>query len=237
MNYLRPVMIWGRVVIAIVPLVCCASDSRSDRDTEDEARALVALQAQSELGVWQRASGIRVGLDDVRLEVGPSLLRGVQIVRGIPPRDHWHSYLIAMRGAQLCPLGGFTSPDLDCITRWMGQSPPTGTALVDRARILATLADVNGAARVISLADTNGGDDPAVRDAWARRRPQNWPQDTLVILPAGDAVVRLTMLSQQTRSYEQAWLAVVYDFQFDANSNLQAWSRRVSDPFLVPGSQ
>jgi len=193
------------------------------------ARTLIASQAASQFGVWQPASDGRVTLEDIQVGPGPSLVSGINVLRGIPPRDHWHPYLVVVRGDTVCAAGGFTSPELACLARWVreSQSPQTATL----ARILAILADENGAVRVFPAAEPEAKE---ISEAWLRRRPQNWPQDTSLTTPEGDTVVRITMLSQQTRSYEQAWRAFAYDFHFDSSGRLLVWSRRPSELFGVP---
>jgi hypothetical protein len=139
--------------------------------------------------------------------------------------------MVVVQGDTVCRAGGFTSPDLDCITGVVRASQPAGST-ESLAWMLAILADENGALEVFRVVNAISPLQNRARSAWLRRRPSNWPPDTSLAGPGGEAVVRFTVLSQQTRSYEQAWRASAYDFRFDQERHLLAWSRRTSDAFF-----
>lgn len=224
---------WAGVTLLtlLAPLGC--TDAAADMQQAaamPAVRELIALQTASELAVWQPGREQRVTSDDIRAEVGPSVVSAIHVIRGIPPRDHWHPYLVVTKGDSACVAGGFTSPDLTCVAKWLvkygaAQGPQ------DLGKALAIVADENGAMRLVLPRDSQPTTEASTRDAWVKRRPQNWPRDTVFTQANGNTVVRLTVLSQQARSYEQAWRAVAYDFRFDSARRLLAWSRRASEAF------
>lgn len=215
------------IVLSTVAVACSAS--RPGVEDDNVVRELIASQFASQLGVWEPTARGDVSASDVRLQSGP-VVAGVTVVRGIPPRDHWPAYIVVARGESLCRAGGFTAPQLECVVRLMRASNPQVTP-PEIARHLTVIADPNGGLRMFSVREARAPDERAVTDAWHERRPANWPRDTVFTGPAGNAVVRITTLSQQTRSYEQAWHAIAYDFQFNARGALMAWARRVSESF------
>lgn len=222
------------ILISIHLLACSAGDSIAQgAAAEVDARELIAAQVASEFGVWQQASDGRVNPDNIQVESGPTLVTGLDVLRGIPPRDHWHPYLIVVRDGSLCTAGGFTSPELDCVAHWLRESQSM-RGPIEVSQTLAILADKNGAVRAFHVAKPNSAREREVREVWQQHRPENWPRDTTLQVSNGGTVVRLTMLSQQARSYEQAWTAIVYDFRFDSDERFITWSRRVSEAFGPP---
>lgn len=215
---------WGIALVAQEPPASVA------------ARSLIASQVASEFGVWQRASEGRVSSEDIRVLMGPSVAPGVLVFRGVPSRDHWHPYLVVVRGDTLCGAGGFTTPELPRIASWLRDSYwPQGPEAL--ARVLASLADENGTVEAFLAGEAAAPGQREVAGSWSRLRPQNWPRDTSLMLPTGRIVVRLTLLSQRTRSYDLSWTATAYDFQFQSDGRLVAWSRRQSQPFAVTRSR
>ncbi|MFQ5705792.1 MAG: hypothetical protein ACE5HT_17485 [Gemmatimonadales bacterium] len=221
---------WGFLLLAL----CACADlapAAQDMGGERAAKDLIVSQMASEFGVWQSTAESQVKTEDVLIEPGPPIGTGIQLVRGIPPRDHWHPYLVALHEGTVCPAGGFTSPALSCIAEWLrrGQQDIRPQEL---ARALAVAADQNGGARLITATEATTPADIRITNTWLGHRPNIWPVDTVFATAEGGTVVRVTMLSQQMRSYEQAWRAIAYDFRFDETMNLVAWSRRQSEPFM-----
>src|SRR5690606_38176383 len=99
-------------------------------------------------------------------------------------RVHWHPYLIGKFDHQLIPLGGFPSPDL---ARVAAIVPPSDTGLfqlLERAQMLAALADEAGAYEVYF---GSNGAPVAVAEVWATQRGSEWPADTVWVHPDGSA--------------------------------------------------
>lgn len=217
-------MVGGRVAAARV----------TGEAAEVAIRVLVATQFASQNGVWQATARPVVSASAIGLQSEP-VVSGVIAFRGIPPRDHWHAYVVVSDGESLCPAGGFTSPRLRCVVRLIRAGANAMTA-GELARRLTVLGDPNGGLRVVPASEAESRGERAAADAWVQMRPRNWPRDTAFSALAGGTIVRITVLSQRTRSYTQAWQAVGYDFHFDDTGELVAWSRRLGDPLVFGGN-
>jgi hypothetical protein len=213
---------------------CAKGNANLHRNSaEAVVRRLVAAQATSEFGVWVKSNDVLVRPEDVVLEPGPEAGPSLRIVRGIPPRDHWHPYLVAVRDTQAYPLGGFSAPEVLAVSRWVRDSW-SGENVVTLARTLALLADDEGAVRSFVASEPSESRNAAVATTWLRIKPSNWPTDTVLGSSAAGRGVRITLLSQQTRSYDLGWKATAFEFQFDPEGILISWSRRIGDKFADP---
>ena len=220
--------------LGLIASGCIRGDAATqDSATTAAAQGLIADQATTEFGVWARSSGIVVRPEDVLIESGPNVGSSLTILRGVPPRDHWHPYLVAIKDDQAYPLGGFSSPDLIRAVSWVAPKPVIREDFVQIARKLAMLGDEEGAVRWFFPAQV----DDSVRKgamAWERSKPNNWPADTVIGGPSGGRwEVRVTIVSQQTRSYDVAWRATAFDFRFTQQGTLASWSRRTSEKFYA----
>jgi hypothetical protein len=236
-----------RVFVLLVPQMtlltaCTDREPASDSQASPPVYALIRSQLAADYALWEPASTGQVDTGAFRLEPGPPLVEGVRVIRGIPARSHWHPYMVMLKGDSSCPVGGFPVPDLKCATRWLVESSAS-LAPLGVATMLATLADEHGGSRVVRVGTMEGSlpaPDPTVPSsdagtralqAWADTRPDNWPADAVLTLSDGTRLVRLTVLSQETQSYAQAWRAVAYEFRFGSGMDLLTWSRRTSTPF------
>lgn len=204
--------------------------SKGAGSNEAAVRRLVAAQATSEFGLWTKSSEVVVRPEDVALEPGPDVGQSIRVVRAIPPRDHWHPYLVAVRDTQVYGLGGFSAPEIAAVSEWLSELPHTENARA-LARTLALLADDDGAMRSFFVSAPSDSSQAAVAAAWRRVMPLNWPTDTVLNASALGRSVRITLLSQQTRSYDLGWRATAFDFQFAGRGRLTSWSKRVGDKF------
>lgn len=215
-----------RVALSVAALCVqgCTADLQGGQ-TEGllAAKSKVAAGASTELAL---TTGQAVTAEDVRLESGPKLV-GATTYRAWIPRDHWHAYQLVVARGHVIPVGGFESADLHTLVTVMPAPSVDAVALTAYSEKLALLADPRGAVRYLIPA----------REAQAGRRaklqailPADWPRDTVMQLPDGGKRVRLTLLSQETRSYTQHWIATAYAFTFDGQGRLQAWARREGEP-------
>jgi len=220
-------------LLVLLTTGCAQGDASRDRGGSDDlVRNLVAAQATSEFGVWAKSHELVVRPEDVHLEPGPPVGPAVRIVRAIPPRDHWHPYMVAVKDTFVYALGGFSAPELPLVAALLRESPGNDR-VTTLARTLAIIADDEGAVRSFMPGQRNDSGEARVAAAWERVKPLNWPADTVLHRSAGGQAVRLTLISQQTRSYDLGWKATVFDFQFDAEANLISWSRRAGDKFAA----
>jgi len=214
----------------LIMCACVQGRARFDDTTESAIRELVGTQATSDMAVWASSSDQLVRPSDVVLQPGPEVSARLRVVRAMPPRDHWHPYLIGLSDGQTYRLGGFPAPELLRLAGWLADNA-SGQNVIALARMLSLLADEDGAVRSFFVSTPSDSSFAAISSAWQSIRPPNWPRDTVMETLAGGRSVRVTLLSQQSRSYDLGWRATAFDFQFDAQGRLKSWSRRVSDKF------
>lgn len=225
-----------RRMIHLGVLVLAAGASACARDTEgvqrEDTSALKALVAEEATNEFALSPGEQiVSPATVRLEDGPRV-QGLRTYRAWVPRDHWHAYQLAVSGNTVFVLGGFQNPDLASAATALAGGAGGAMNLRDVAERLALLADNSGG---VQYAFPGRTDFPAVSAAWRNMAPDTWPHDTVTELGNGRRIVRLTLLSQETRSYTQHWTPTAYALTFNADGQLRAWSRRAGVP--VPATK
>lgn len=228
------------VLRLIVAVVACATHLVAFRvlapqEVQVEMRQYVAAQAHAELMV--RGSDVpRVSAATVRLEHVAKIANDLDVWRATLPSDHSHPYLLVSMKGKLIGLGGFTSPGLTSIAPVLRNGDLTAKRIRRRAEQLALLSDPNGAIQVVLL---ESADRPSylstVAVAWSKGKPADWPPDTVVTSEAGGWLVRLTLLSRDTRSFTLHWLPRVVSFNFDREGRLTAWGSRTGEFFGVAG--
>jgi hypothetical protein len=128
---------------------------------------------------------------------------------------------VAADSNRIWRLAGFAASELTEFYNAIRMA--SSRARSDRVHFLISLAEPNGDR--IEYPVARGGT-ASVWNAWAARRPQNWPNDTSLVAQPGSTLVRQTILSQQLNSYDQGWVPVVYTFYFADDGELRAWARR-----------
>src|SRR5689334_12121277 len=119
---------------------------------------------------------------------------GLQVWVAFPKSvDHWHRYTVAEEGGRVFRLGGFQSPELVTLDRFLGRD---SAGLQHRAAVLAALADPNGAERFV-VSDT------------ARTS-----------LGVAGTIVTLRTAAWEPNSYAAHWESFRYAFMFSANGEL-----------------
>jgi len=135
---------------------------------------------------------------------------GLQVWVAFPEGvDHWHRYTIAEHGGRVFRLGGFQSPELVALDRFLGRD---SAGLQHRAAVLAALADPNGAERFV-VSDT-------------------------ATTSLGDAgtIVTLRTAAWEPNSYAAHWEGFRYAFMFSANGELVEWYRQELTEVKAPPS-
>lgn len=159
-----------------------------------------------------------------RLDLGAGL--GIHFYRVTPwGISHWHPYILAMRDSVLVRLGGFGSPEVQTLGRWLHLDHREDSAFWDAALILATAGDPNGAACLAVPRSRRERDAPVI-EAWAERRDASWPADAIARLPDGRVRIVLTVLSRADRLPGTPWYPVVWAFEFNDHGVLAVWASR-----------
>jgi hypothetical protein len=219
-----------RYVVAAALAVACRGGATPPAPQENTIRELVAREARVELGAWRGAvpemAAERVVLH--RLQVDAP---GVQVWEARPPMDHWHRYVVAIRGDRLWRLGGFATNDLPDFYNTTLAGGTSARRPGEAGVYLVTLVEPGG--ERIVYPERGSGQEPAAR-AWSTARPAGWPGDTTHVYADGGSFVRLTVLARQENSYDQPWVPVVYTFAFDPQGYLRAWFRREGEPLRPP---
>ena len=210
----------------VVGAFACAREAADGPRLDATAFATrVAEEASTELALYPGAQ--IVSPSGVRLEDGLRLEGGLTTYRAWISRDHWHAYQLAVANNRMIPLGGFQSPDLVSIASAITRPSRSATNVREVAEKLALLADNSGG---VQYAFPGRSQQAELRAAWSRASPASWPSDTVINLGGGGWSVRLTLLSQETRSFTQHWVPTAYAFTFDSAGQLHAWSRRAGEP-------
>jgi len=209
----------------------CAADTKPndrapDPVTKVDLQAIAAARAMTEFSAWGDQSV--VAPNSVRLEEVLPRRGSIRVWRAWIQRDHWHPYTMAVADGAVIALGGFEAPELNRVAPFLIDSSADIKQLVAMARELAKLADPSGALN-IAFPMAIPVDDDSVALSW--RRPTSWPSDTTISSFDGGWQIRLTMLTQETRSYSQHWTPFLFVFKFDREGELKAWSRRIGEPF------
>jgi hypothetical protein len=212
----------------------CRSDAHVSQTATSRGPAaiqeLVSKQATLELTAWRHTPQV-FSASDVSLEPLRLHFAGAQIWRASVPIDHFHPYLIAERQGLLYRLGGFGAPDIIELMQFGSDSVPGNEEIVSRAKSICMMLDPNGGEQVI-LAE--GKQRSAAAAQWKSLRPRNWPEDTVLVEVQRGTMVRITALSRNVHSYDQAWTPQVYTFLFNRNGSLSEWAMRKGAPFNVP---
>jgi len=223
---MRYISMRGLVTLCVTAGSCACTErtpavSRPHRPT---MATRVAEASSTELSLVP--GGEVVSSAQIRFDQGMELAKGIVRFRAWIPRDHWHPYQLAASDSTIILLGGFQSPDLMSISQSLARAHGSALSAMTLAEQLAVLADDNGGVNYIFPRRATA----EWRSAWSAVAPPEWPGDTTIELPGGMQRVRLTILSQQTRSYAQDWVPTIYAFTFAPNRSLETWSRRSGTP-------
>jgi len=148
----------------------------------------------------RRSFSYDIELSEVRTFETSSLgTPGAQVWIAFPGSvDHWHHYTVALLRSEVFRLGGFAAPELLALNLALG---PAKGAEMQRAALLATLADPNGGVR-LRLSD-----------------------QFRIPLAGGHTLVRLTSESYQEHSYAAHYDRFAFMFLFSPSGTLLDWAR------------
>ncbi len=227
----RPALmyLWSALFVLWTPGVARAQDSGA------EALRVVQLQRKTDLVLWAGPAGSAMAISPAKVERVPGYPSALMVWQVFPTLDHAHPFTVAKVGGRLLRLGGFPAPELDEATRGLRWSITDRTKALELAQVLARLGDRFGARRYV-FTSLPPVDETLVRvrNTWRSRAPADWPTDSVWSAGAGSWGVALTILSQDTRSFNQRWVAIAYSFYVDPHGVLTSWAWRSSDPFNVP---
>ncbi|HEX2205846.1 MAG TPA: hypothetical protein VHG91_21205 [Longimicrobium sp.] len=222
--------------LLLLVLACGSPDHGRGAPPADErsgssVQALVANEMTTGQAAWRETYGV-IPPPRVTLEALPPS-DGVRLWRAAGPLDHWTAYVVGEARGELVRLGGFDAPELERLSALQAREPLGDSAdVVRRSRDLAALADAHGGERVVFAADP-GPSGAAVVRRWENVRRASWPGDFARRLEGGRWLTRLTLLSQQVRSYEQDWVPYTYSFLFRQDGTVEAWSRRAGEGLMA----
>ena len=213
---------------------CSSAPPEAENARADKVRELVALQGTAELNAW-RAAHEAVEPQNVRIVGTVPVDGGGTVWRAVLPHYHFHPFTVLEKDGELIELGGFGGVEMERAAELLRLRPAGDDAAREAARTLALLADPNGAERYVIIGA------PATRDtlvlrSWRKNAVEAFRPDTVLRLQSGDWMTRVTVLSQQTRSYGQAWQPYTYSFIFSPDHGLKSWFVRSGRPFQLGSS-
>ena len=222
------------VHLSLCILAACVAPGVASR-SHPEADGGILRTARSQLGsdvsVWADSAGVMLATPEAVLQRAPDY-PGLDVWRVIPALYHAHPLTVAKMGDRIVRLGGFPSPDLYSVASALPLRLHTRAAAESVAATLARLADRFGAVRY-TFSDSPSGDSVlrAAQQTWKHQMPPTWPADSAWRTSRGTWRVTLTLLSQDTRSFNVEWVASVYSFEFDPDGSLVSWAKREAEPF------
>lgn len=216
--------------IAVGAVQLLADSGIRGRDGTIEVKRMVAAQAAAEYGVRQGSFDGVFDAESIRLETADLLdSEAFELVRASLPIDHAHPYLVLVGPSDTLRLGGFEEVQLTRAMEVLGIRAGDEESAIKAATSLVILADANGAERLLIGFDSVAA--APILQEWNKRKPATWPPDQVVQRPDGYTSVRLTVMSQRSRSYDQAWQPTTYQFEFSADGELLGWARMSGEAF------
>lgn len=202
------------------------------QDADEAVLRIAKSQLESEVSLWGGADGGTPSTPAVTAERVAGYPEPLRVWRVVPSLPHAHPYLLAGKAGVVLRLGGFPAPDLSGLAAVVGQRLADDSAAATRAKMLATLADEFGALRYVFAGGEPGEEGfRHVLVRWKRCKPRDWPSNAVFRTGHSTWRVTLTMLSQNTRSFNRQWMATAYSFEMDESGSLISWSKREASPF------
>lgn len=190
-------------------------------------------QIAADLTLYEAASTRLDGTGSLRVELVQPMGNQLVLWRGSLPADHSKWYLIAADSSRAFRLGGFSEPDVAEFVSQVAPPPRSREEADALGRTIARVLDPHGGAEIVYAADAATDErTAALLRTWAGRRPQIWPGDTTLVFASG-TLVRVTVLTRNTRAISMPWTARLYTIVFAQDGRLIAWSARNSEVFTV----
>lgn len=188
-----------------------------------EAKYLTAAQVSAEaltVPLYLDPARVRLQVVEERWPVGAAgQLRLLRVE--VSSMDHWHSYRVVEVTEQTLRLGGFSSPEVQKLAAALSALP-----VLERSRFIA-LALGEGSEESTLLVDSLHD---STQLGALGSDPVRWPADTVVRLPGGETLVRLTTIETQRAAYSPFSLLRQVCLVFDTRNILASWYMRVGEP-------
>jgi len=219
------------VILVAVPIIGHAQEA-FPRST---AAVLVASQARLELSVWSANDAEKITSEQIEFIPLTDSPGSVRLWRArVGGVTHFRPYVVGVVGSTVVGLGGFAAPELREATS-RSREGIVGSTAMRYAVGLAYMVDPNGAIAVLPERGARMTEDQvSVISFWSRRRPADWPSDTVQVGANGIASVRLTVLSSMAwTSFDKLWVPIVYAFKIAPDGRVLQWASREGDQFAV----
>lgn len=218
------------IPLALIALSTAVTSAGAQVPDTSAIAGLIAAQVRSEHALFSLPNRDDFDAHQVAVtNVSLGTPAGVVVYRGVAwTLEHWHPYLVALVDGHMLPLGGFPGPELTQAASSLNGVALNKLAVRGLARVLAALADPNGARNLVFAGDpdTSASGRAAMR-RWSSATPKSWPADTMIVERAGqETVVQLTVLSEAYHILGRPWQPIAYSFAFDTSGRLVAWAKR-----------